>query len=220
MGIKSCITLIILIVIYRDSYSQDTTKNYYPSGKIGLAQVRIDSINMYEKTYYESGNIKSEGYVRFLQGKWRLQNFKSFYESGSLWVHSCDTSITMYDEDGKIYSHQQVLKGVMNGKGFLFIDGELLSVKEFKNDKLDGLRLTYGSKGRLSIKETYKEDKREGVAEFFDSTGRVIERRIYKSDKPVNVTYFDSEGKIIRVTDGTEEYLKEKQLQDLLKNKN
>lgn len=206
------IVLLLLVFVYESAYSQDTTKTFFPSGHIKLLRVKIDSNTFYEKEFYESGQILSDGYIRFLMGKWRMIGGKVYWENGQLESFACDTSMNIFDKYGQLFVHAQIKNGIPNGLRYIYGDGHLIYTIEYKNDKKDGQLIAYDEQGKVNSKENYKEDKREGISEYFDTAGHVTKRTVYKNDIPLKVTYYDEHGKVVKITDGNKEYEEEKEI--------
>jgi antitoxin component YwqK of YwqJK toxin-antitoxin module len=147
----------------------------------------------------------TDGYMRFMDGEYRLLNLKAYYKNGTVKVISCDTSYTMYEPGGKVYSHCQMQDGVKNGNSFNYIDGLLMIRGHFKNGQRDGKQISYhmGS-GKLASEENYANGKLDGPVKEYDTLGNISRKILYKNGSVIKATYFDSTGEIIGTTDGQE----------------
>jgi antitoxin component YwqK of YwqJK toxin-antitoxin module len=197
---KFQLVIYLLTLIACDTFAQDSTnKSFYPNGQLRGFHIKKDSVTVYEKVFYENGSTNGEGIARLIKGKYRPIQYKSFYEDGSIKVLTCDTSTTIYNPDGKISSHFQLINGLKNGNSFFYLEDKLYITIQFKNDKRDGLLISYDlDTGKKSLVETYKNDKKFGSTKHFDKSGRITKEIYYDDDCPVRAIYLDKNGKVTK----------------------
>lgn len=60
---------------------------------------------------------------------------------------------------------------------------QLMSVENYKNGKLDGVKKTYFKTGELAEETMYKDGKKEGMYKVFLENGTVVEEASFKNDQ-------------------------------------
>lgn len=152
--------------------------------------------NGYNTFYYENGKISSEGTMH--NGK-PDSFWKTYYPSGivksegnrlnfeldSLWI--------FYNEHGDTLQKIDYKKGKKNGYLFTYeylydnnkTNGGLASKELYLNDVKQGISFYY-EKGVLYKAITYKDGKKHGLAKEFDKTGKIISITEYSNDYIIN----------------------------------
>ena len=117
---------------------------------------------------------------------------KSYFEdSDSLFVQ-------FFSLKGKLQS-----EGVMNDRNrvgkwqYYFIDGEVLSEKNYENGKLEGDAITYYPDGKVAEFTSYENGLKSGVNSKYSSEGILIEEVTFKNGRENGLAkYFDLEGNL------------------------
>jgi len=108
----------------------------------------------YKKTYYSSGNIKSEGW--YLDTLW-VDTMYNFFENG-------DTSSIETRNDS----------GVLNGTTKLFYDnGKLYQKLEYVNGNIDSFLYQYDKNGALESQTFYVDNKQAGDSYWYSDNGSI-----------------------------------------------
>ncbi|MBZ0166145.1 MAG: ankyrin repeat domain-containing protein, partial [Candidatus Omnitrophica bacterium] len=113
------------------------------------------------KTWYESGNIRSE----------------DNYRHGKL-----NGDIKRYYENGQFFSESIYVDGQRNGRHrFYLSDGTLKSDEYYKDNLQHGLGKFYYEDGTLKEKSNYKDGKLHGESVWYHPNGTVGETRTYNN---------------------------------------
>ena len=118
--------------------------------------------NTYQKTYYENGTLKSEGWLRFnvKTGYWKFyhetgkiasqghyeydkkEKYWYFYDTNRVRTQeghfTNDKKVNwwlFYDKQGRVNHKCQLNKGVKNGYCLKYMDNELISAEKYSNGK-------------------------------------------------------------------------------------
>jgi len=160
--------LIIYIILSKSillfaQNSQDTTdyqKFYYPSGVLSSeGYMKNGKPDGYWKTYHENGIIKSEG------------NRKNF-ELDSLWK--------FYNEEGKSILEVNYLNGLKQGVRKTITENEIVE-ENFDKDIKQGLTRYFYSDGKLKKEIYYEKGKETGQSKEYSQEGIVINIKEYKN---------------------------------------
>lgn len=168
--------IILFLINFINTYSQNKVdpngynKFYYETGQLSSEGAMIDGKpEGYWKTYYTTGLIKSEG------------NRKNSILD-SLWI--------FYDESGDTIEKINYYSGKKNGYYFTYkyqIDknkkktGGLISKELYLNDIKQGTSYYYED-GKLYMIISYKNGKKQGIAKELDADGNIITLYEYKND--------------------------------------
>ena len=193
--------IIFFILISKASFCQDSTnKIYYPSGQLKSFQIKRDSLNIYEKDFYENGKVSGEGFGSFTNGKYNAKNYKRYYETGILKATFTDTLLEAFEEDGRIYMHVEMFNGIKNGEFRSYLVNKLSMVMHYKNGKKDGLLKSFNVKtGKISMEENYKDDKQTGPSRHYDENGKIKKEVFYEEDCPIKVIYYGKNSNPIKI---------------------
>jgi antitoxin component YwqK of YwqJK toxin-antitoxin module len=218
MQVKCIIVCFIVFAYCNSGFSQDTAKYYYPSGQLRLLHVKVDSTVIYEKIFYENGRLMVEGYMKFVDGSYRLLNVKAYYDDGAVKSVFCDTSYTLYERNGSAYLHKQMKDGIENGDGFIYQNGLLFIQNHYRNGQKDGRQISYYMRsGKLAAEENYSNGRLDGLSKNYDTLGNISMTLLYKNGAVLRATYFDPTEKIIRTSDGQAEDKKRQQTENFSK---
>lgn len=137
-------------------------KFYYPSGKLSSeGPMRDGKPDGYWKTYHTNGNIKSEG------------NRKDF---------QLDSTWKFYNDKGKITYEYTYKAGKKTGPVRTYnSEGWLESEDSYVNNIKDGTCITFYKNGAQQKVTKFIEGREEGVAYEYDSTGTIITIIEYKA---------------------------------------
>ncbi len=122
----------------------------------------VSEDNTYEKSYYENGNLKSEGWLRYniKTGYWKFyhengkiasQGHYKYGKKEKYWYFYNENRVRVqegyfaagekikwwlfYDKQGRINHKCQLNKGVKHGYCFKYLDNELTSAEKYNNGK-------------------------------------------------------------------------------------
>lgn len=154
----------------------------------------------YKRYYYENGNISSEGYL--VDGK-PEGYWKSYYP------------------DGKIRSEGNRKNFCLDSTWIFYNEkGDTIKIVNYKNNKKNGLCLTYewkyDEKGRktgggLLSKEIFIDDKREGNAYYYENN-RLVKEIPYKNNKKWGIAReYDKDGNVIAIIEYVNDFLVSKE---------
>lgn len=202
------ITVLLLFSSFASvCYSQDSiNKIYYTSGHLKSFQVKKDGSTLYEKDFFENGMVSGEGLGRLMNGKFQATQFKKYYENGSLNSSLCDSLFIAYEEDGKIYMHTELVKGIKNGEDRYYLANRLYTTEQYKNGKKNGLSIIYDLKtGKKAVIENYQNGIQVGSSKHYDNDGHITKEIYYDGECPIKAIYFDINSKPVKiVTDRNE----------------
>ena len=154
------------IFIFQFSFSQDTAtirngyqKFYYKSGVISSEGImKNGQPDGYWKSYYENGKLKSEG------------NRKNF-ELDSLWI--------FYNEKEQRILDVSYRDGKKNGIKTTYLEKEMIR-EMFKNDVKDGTTSYYYPDGKLKMEIPFVNGLEQGLAREYSTDGNIITLIEYK----------------------------------------
>lgn len=173
---------------------------YYEDGKMHGQQIQL--------FYSTAGNyVKTSNYN---QGK-LIGDYSEYFEEGALKEkgqydqNSKKTGIWQSGNRMHIYDESEYVNGERNGKRKrLFSDGGISKLQTYKNDKQNGLEISYSEKTRKAESETtYVDDRKEGPFKTFYEDGKSIKSEgIYtRGNVTKRKTYFPN-GKLQLVEEG------------------
>ena len=129
-----------------------------------------------EKSYYQSGKIKSLGY----------------FKNGIL-----DGVVTGYYEDGTIQVRAAYDNGVKQGRVIHYYPNGTKQVESFyTDDKFDGVRTTWYENGKLMELIPYSKGLVHGMVEIYYESGSVFEEVKYNYGSPKYITTYNEDGSI------------------------
>jgi antitoxin component YwqK of YwqJK toxin-antitoxin module len=157
-------------------FGQDTivkngfNKFYYASGNISSEGTMQDGKpNGYWKTYYENGNLKSEG------------NRKNF---------ALDSTWKFYSDSGRVTVIINYQNGKKNGFRITYLKNE--SIEEyFKNDVKDSTTYHLYKDGRIKSKVNFKNGREEGQGIEYSPDGNITALIEYKRGYVINTEYIN-----------------------------
>jgi antitoxin component YwqK of YwqJK toxin-antitoxin module len=152
--------------IFHFSFSQDTAtirngyqKFYYKSGVISSeGRMKDGQPDGYWKSFFETGKIKSEG------------NRKNF-ELDSLWI--------FYNEKGQRILDVNYRNGKKNGIKTTYLEKETIR-EMFKDDSKEGYTRYYYPDGKLKMEIPFVKGLEQGLAREYSTTGDIITLIEYK----------------------------------------
>jgi len=87
-----------------------------------------------------------------------------------------------YYSDGILRLEIEMVNGTKNGKGVLYFEnGNIQEVYSYKENKMDGLWLTYNEKNIKTAEANYLNDKKDGSWKIWDENGNLIYEMLYKN---------------------------------------
>ena len=141
--------------------------------------------NGYNKFYFESGALSSEGMLKDgkPEGYW-----KNYFESGVLKSegfrsgHQLDSIWKFYNEDGILQEQIAYEDGKREGESLKYNkEGFLAERIPYKNDKKEGIAFTYYSNGYVHTETKYRSGAEVGLAYEFSETGDLITITSYEN---------------------------------------
>lgn len=158
---------------------------YYPSGSIQSEGNLVDGKpEGYWKNYYPTGVVKSEG---------KRTNF----QLDSIWI--------FYTITGDTSSKISYLNGMKNGYSFEYVTqsdvpiniGNVLTKELYVNNSKEGLSYYYYSNGNIKEIANYENNSKEGVSTEFAEDGRVITIKKYRRGTLIDrekINQYDKDG--------------------------
>lgn len=104
-----------------------------------------------------------------------------------------------YDQSKNKVSEGKVVNKVFEGewKYYHHASKVVMTIENYKNGKLNGLRSVFYPNGKIAEEIQYKNDLKEGVYKKYSENGVVLEEALYKNDEYNGLTIFrDGEGAI------------------------
>ena len=156
---------------------------------IDAQEKKIDP-NGYNRFYYDSGVLSSEGNLRNGQpeGYW-----KNYYESGVLKSegnrigHALDSIWKFYSEAGILIEEIRYKEGKRNGLTKRYSnEGFLISSTPYVDDIRQGIGFTYYSNGAVKTETPYENGAENGRSFEFDEKGQIITITTYKNGIFIN----------------------------------
>jgi len=200
------ITIFFSLTVFT-AFSQDSINRiYYSNGSLRSFQIEKDSIFIYEKSFYENGEVAGEGVGRIKNGKFVPLNFKRFYDTGELWYSINDSLHVSFEKDGSLYMKTEMCSGEKNGIMEYYADGKLIYSAEYKNDLKNGKTAGYKQDGGY-FEILYNKNKMNGPAKYFAKTGILEKELYYADDCIIKAVYFDSKGRVLRTITSKKELI-------------
>lgn len=141
--------------------------------------------NGYNKFYFESGALSSEG--KLVNGK-PEGYWKNYFESGVLKSegyrsgHQLDSTWKFYNEDGILLEEISYKNGKRNGVTKKYDkEGFLASSFPYEDDKKHGVAFTYYSNGAIHTETVFEQGAEVGNAYEYSPTGDIITITSYKN---------------------------------------
>ncbi len=154
-----------------------------------------DSINQntYKKYYYDNGKISSEGFIKNEKpdGYW-----KTYYENGILKSEGnrksflLDSTWKFYNNAGELKVEINYKNNKKNGLRITYIENEKIE-EGFIEDTKQGFTYVYYPSGKLKQKTNFKNGKENGISKKFAEDGRIITITEYKQGFIVNREYIN-----------------------------
>jgi len=93
-----------------------------------------------------------------------------------------------YYSDGILKLEIEMVNGTKNGKGVLYFkNGNIQDVYSYKQNKMDGLWLTYNEKSIKTAEANYLNDKKDGSWKIWDENGNLIYEMLYKNGEKTGI---------------------------------
>ena len=155
-----------IVLLTQNSFAQDTVKVkngfqkfYYKSGILSSeGMMRDGKPDGYWKSYYENGKIKSEG------------NRKN-YELDSIWK--------FYKENGRLILDAEYRNGKKNGVKTTYLEKETIR-ENYRNDVKEGYARYYYPDGKLKMEVPFQNGLEWGFGKEYDPDGTIITLTEYK----------------------------------------
>ena len=217
---KKTILFLLFVFISYFAYNQDISSDfvqfYYPNGKVVSSEgFMVDGKpDGYWKSYYENGNLKSEGNRKnfLLDGEWKF-----YQEDGSI------SQLITYSEGKKngkriTYTSEYVLEenfsdNTKEGMSYVYdIDNHLVSSVSFSNGVENGMKKEFAEDGRIIRITDYNKGfiissewinrmdgsgRKQGKWLTFHDNGNIATVSFYLNDKLNGyVKHYDEDGKL------------------------
>lgn len=118
---------------------------------------------------------------------------ESFYEKGIL------QQVKKYQFDGNLYSVTDYANGKLNGPFKKYhTNGKLAESGQNLNDENDGAWKTYHRNGNIENEFTYEKGKLHGLFKSYDKDGKIHYSFKYRKGEIIAYTYYNKEGGIIK----------------------
>jgi len=155
--------------------------------------------NGYNKFYYESGSLSSEGTMRDGKpdGYWKTYHENGFIKSeGNRKDFKLDSIWNFYSDSGQVVLKITYLDGKKNGVRTTFQTDEIIE-ENFVNDIKQGFTITYYPDGKLWKKVNFIDGLEEGTGkEFANNDGRVIKLTTYRKGFVTDIEYINRIDKV------------------------
>jgi antitoxin component YwqK of YwqJK toxin-antitoxin module len=164
--LRLLIIFIFSFLIFHSSIAQDTSKIF----------------NGYQRFYYKTGVVSSEGTMKTGQpdGYWR-----SYYENGKLKSEGnrknmdLDSLWVFYNENGVRILDVNYKDGKKNGLKTTYVDQEMIR-EMFKNDVKDGYTRYYYPDGKVKMEIPFVKGLEQGFGKEYSKEGDIITLIEYK----------------------------------------
>ena len=184
--------LLLLLIFSNSAFSQDTIKYFYPTGQLRSLQIKVGSNLIFEKSFYENGQLEGEIYAYLTKDKPLVKSIKTYFETGKLKDIRNDTIEIRYEPDGSVFQTSQYKDFKKNGISRTYLAKKLWLEMNFVNGIQNGWTTTYDTSGKfITTKEFYRDGKQEGPTKYYNEKG-ILTKTIYYKDKcPYKAEYFD-----------------------------
>jgi antitoxin component YwqK of YwqJK toxin-antitoxin module len=147
--------------------------------------------------YYVDGTVQHQ--YHYKDGKKTGSNY-DYYPSQKvrrkeqLALNGIDLTAEEYTEDGQLTAIKKFRNNLPHGVWLTYNEGSKVvqSKSPYENGKLNGIRLTYYSDGKIQTEEEFKADVRTGTVTTYYDTGPVESVTQYRSNRkhgPAKVYY-------------------------------
>ena len=132
----------------------------------------------YEGTFEHGVEVGTFNYFDDTKAK-SLIATRTFSENGTV------AKTTFFDQKNNKVSEGKTVNRLNEGIwNYYHKDSkQLMSVENYKNGKLDGVKKTYFKTGELAEETMYKDGKKEGMYKVFLENGTVVEEASFKNDQ-------------------------------------
>ena len=147
--------------VFQEGKETGIFKYYYKSGNLEKELLYIENgVRAKVRIYYSNKNIKTLGeyYLKKRCGTWEY-----------------------FDDVGNIIIRENYENDLLNGPYFIFFDGILTDIYNYKNGKKNGMSKSFFSTGQVKIIKNYLNDKLHGPYDLFDKEGKLIQRVNYSN---------------------------------------
>jgi uncharacterized protein len=149
---------------------------------IKLSDVVCDREGLYngeKTTYFENGKVKSEG--SYVKGKAQGKHIS-------------------YHMNGKVASESNYVDDILEGPYTSYYSNGKLSVEgNYLKGRKQSIWYSYNQSGYLTDEEYFEGGENTGVQKSFNNKGKLVKVRTAKDGVDVKDTYYDADGKVIRV---------------------
>lgn len=160
---------------------------------------------LWKGVYEESKRPRYEG--TFSHGK-EVGVFKFFDDTKAGTViatrefNSADNSAytIFYDQDKNKVSEGKVVNKVFEGqwKYYHHASKNVMTIENYKNGKLEGMRTVFFTNGKIAEEATYKNNLKEGIYKKYAENGIILEETIYKNNVYEGLAVFkDGDGNVV-----------------------
>jgi antitoxin component YwqK of YwqJK toxin-antitoxin module len=185
---KSILLFIMLFPLI--SISQDTAKTYHADGQVHILSLKKGADHLYEKIFYESGKLASEGEV-IISAKEMIWG-KAYYEDGGKKLLVTDSFEILYDNDSALVSITPRKNYKKHGIRSIFVEKRLLSETEYKYGMKNGSQVIYDTVCNKFFEEQYVNGKKDGKSIGFDREGKVEKIIYYSSGCPTKLELYSA----------------------------
>jgi len=158
-------------------------RGYYESGELKYEGSFDDGIEVgLFKYYYKSGNLEKElFYIESgLRARVRIYySNKNIKTMGEYCLKKRCGTWEYFDDLGNIILKENYIDDVLNGSYFLYLNGKLSDVYNYKDGKKNGLAKSFFLSGKIKNIKNYKNDKLDGKYEIYNEKGELIEKLNY-----------------------------------------
>ena len=200
-----CLFFIFILYSIGCGKKHKTKEENYPDGKLKAVYTYNDAglLDGVVKTYYESGELKSE---KPYQNNSETGIEKEYYKSGNLsrevnWKDGKILLTKEYFESGKVKAEFNYKDGGLNGMSKTYYEnGKIKSENNFRNGKGEGLHKYYYESGKLEGEFNFKDGKQHGLVKAYYENGKLRVAVNLKDGKPLSSTCYDDRGNEVQCT--------------------
>jgi len=182
--------LVFLLLFSFSTFAQETNKIDANGKKHGL----------WKGSYEESKRPRYEG--TFDHGK-EVGMFKFFDDTkaGTREFNPKDNSCytIFYNQNGNKVSEGKLINKLYVGEWKYYHEDskEVMTIENYVNGKLDGIRKVFYPSGKIAEETNYKNGKKEGAYKKYAENGIVLEETIYKNNEYDGLAIFRSPNNIV-----------------------
>ena len=177
-----------------------------------IAQIEINQLDSEQKKdglwkgfYPESKRLRYEG--TFSHGK-EIGEFKFYDDTKAGTVIATRTFnandnaayTVFYDQSNNKVSEGKVVNKLFEGewKYYHKASKTIMSIENYKNGKLEGLRSVFFPSGKIAEETNYKQGLKNGISKKYSEKGIVLEEATFKNDQYDGIAVFkDVDGNVV-----------------------